>query len=117
MAGAVRTIRAGQSERLVGIVLNRLVGMTLLGMHNLGEACSCGPNYPFSLFVNDEFVVHAHADRIYPSGPLSTDLCTRTSLVENAQEDLEVLGNPFPIPLDGSSWGAIKALFERTEER
>jgi hypothetical protein len=155
---------------LVGLV----VGLALLGLSTLTQACSCGPNYPpsvldqynsvdaaftgivisvrthdtftafddveflvtgvwkgvsapvvhvltangtgscgipFFLFLNEEFVVYADADWIYPSGPLSTHMCTRTTGVENAQEDFEVLGSPYPIPVGESTWGAIKALY------
>ena len=69
---------------------------------------SCGIH--FSLFLNREFVVYADADWIYPSGPLSTHSCTRTSTIEGAQEDFDVLGDPSPVPVRGASWGAIKAL-------
>ena len=71
---------------------------------------SCG--IPFYLFLNLEFVVYADADWIYPSGPLSTHLCTRTTGVEDAQEDFEVLGSPYSIPVEESAWGTIKALYE-----
>ena len=153
-----------------------VVAMTLLGSPSLGEACSCGPNYPpsvvdqydsadaaftgivasvdtvelfqlpfydveflvtgvwkgvssqvvhvlttttdgscgiqFPLFLGEEFVVYAYADRIYPSGQLSTHSCTRTLPVAFAQEDFEVLGDPTPVPVRESSWGAIKALYD-----
>ncbi len=161
-----------ERTHLVSIV----VAIALLGSPNLGEACSCGPNYPpsvleqydsadaaftgivagvdtvelfqvlfydvefavtgvwkgvatqvvhvlttttagscgiqFPLFLGEEWVVYAYADRIYPSGPLSTHSCTRTLPVAFAQEDLDVLGPPSPVPVRESTWGAIKALYE-----
>ena len=157
------------------ILVSMVLGMALLGSPNLGEACSCGPNYPpsvleqynnvdaaftgivtsvgthetftgfydvefsvtgvwkgvsspvvhvltskgsgscgipFPLFLGLEFVVYADADWIYPSGPLSTHQCTRTTGVENAQEDFDVLGDPRTVPAYGPTWGEIKALYK-----
>ena len=71
---------------------------------------SCGIAFP--VFLGLEFVVYADADWIYPSGPLSTHKCTRTASVEFAQEDFDVLGDPRPVPVEGRTWGAIKAIYE-----
>jgi len=87
----------GVSTRVVHVLTSKGIG-------------SCG--IPFYLFLNQEFVVYADADWIYPSGPLSTHMCTRTTGVENAQEDFEVLGSPYSIPVEESAWGTIKALYE-----
>lgn len=48
------------------------------------ESASCGYNFE----VDQEYIVYSYAD----GGQLSTNLCSRTSLLANAQEDLEALG-------------------------
>ncbi len=87
-------------------------GVSTQSLHLLTPKTDGACGIPFSLFLTQEFLVYADADWIYPSGPLSTNSCTRTRPIEFAQEDFQVLGSPHAIPVEGATWGGIKALYE-----
>ena len=47
-------------------------------------------------------------------GSLSTNTCTRTKPLVDARGDLDELGAPlYYVPVEQSTWGRIKALYER----
>jgi hypothetical protein len=67
---------------------------------------SCG--YTFT--IGEEYIIYADDDFLTESGPLVTDVCHRTRLVADAQEDYDVLGDPDTVPVDSESWGVIKSI-------
>jgi len=46
-------------------------------------------------------------------GRLHTNLCTRTTLLEGAQEDLDALGDPqCTTPIEPGTWSKVKRIYE-----
>ena len=38
-------------------------------------------------------------------------ICNRTRLLINAQEDLDFLGDPLPVPVEQVTWGVVKEMY------
>jgi hypothetical protein len=74
-----------------------------------GSSASCG----FTFQESKEYIVYTHRYVLACCGlKTMTDMCTRTKLISQAQEDLDGLGKPEGLPLEPATWGRVKALYE-----
>jgi hypothetical protein len=82
-------------------------GLGTVQVYTDSSPAACG----FTFQLSDEYLFYAK-NGITCCG-LGVALCTRTSYVSSAQEDLEALGPPVgSIPVTFQSWGAIKKHYE-----
>jgi hypothetical protein len=78
-------------------------------IYTSASEASCG--FPFRVYT--EYIVYARRSVLVCCGLQTvTDMCSRTKVVWRAQEDFETLGEPRSVPLEDSTWGRIKTLYE-----
>jgi len=72
------------------------------------DEASCG----FEFEIGTEYLIYAF-DSTEPCCPtVVTGICTRTRVLSSAQEDLDYLGDPLPVPVDEVTWGVVKAMYK-----
>ena len=114
--GVIISVRAHETYTIFNEVKIQVTGVwkgvTSEVVHVLTTMGDGACGIRFSIWLDREFLIYAYDDRVSASGELSTNTCTRTVLIEFAQEDLDVLGDPHTVPAEGTTWGAIKALYD-----
>jgi hypothetical protein len=84
------------------------VGISYVHLYTNESDGACGYNFDLAT----EYLIYARTYSQECCEGLVTDLCTRTTTLSGATQDLEFLGPPGTVPVDNVTWGIVKTAYE-----